>query len=556
MTATHAQSFSVDVRQQLHVVTDRLAADPTLHGAIVFDGSKLVALLSRERLHTTLAHRFGTQLYAHKPISTYLESHAEPLLCLDYTTPLATAIDASLSRPASSSFAPIVVRRADGRYAMLDVRQLLLQQATELHTAMQHIEAQRLATQEAAQANSAFLANMSHELRIPMTAIIGFAELLDDPAQSAEDRSVSVETIRRNSEHLLKIINDVLDISKFEAGRLTLDPRPVSLVQIVEDVATLLRLQAQERGLSIETSYRFPLPARMIADAGKVRQMLINLVGNAVKFTESGFVRISAQHLTSDEPGGSIVRIAISDSGIGMTPEQMNKLFVAFVQADRSTAGRFGGTGLGLTIARQLAQLMHGDVSVQSAPGQGSTFTIELKLEPDLTAGQVGSLTEALTMAQSDEQRRQIAQLASTAPLNCRVLVAEDGVDNQRLIGYHLKRSGATVEFADHGGVALEKALRERDAGKPFDVILMDMQMPQLDGYAAASMLRRHGLYTPIIAITAHAMSGDRDKCIEAGCDDYLSKPISSTAIVAACQRWLGKPTIHADTMAAWAKAA
>lgn len=550
------QTFAVDMRQRLNVVSDRLALDPELMGAVVFDGLKLVGMISRERLNQTLANRFGALLFGQRPVSTYLESHAEPLLCLDFSTPLATAIDASLSRPAAAGFAPIVVRNADGRYVLLDLRRLLLKQTEELKGAMHQIEAQRLATQEAARAKSAFLANMSHELRSPMTSIIGFAELLSDPAQSQEDRDLAAETIRRNSEHLLSVVNDVLDISKLEAGRMTLDARPASLVQIVEDTATLLRLKAQERGLCIETSYRFPLPMRFHADAGKVRQILINLVGNAVKFTERGFVRISVAHQPSDELGHSSVRISVSDSGIGMTAAQISKVFVPFVQAERSTSGQYGGTGLGLTIARHLAQVMGGDITVESTPGQGSTFTAVLKLEADLTAKMANSLHEALAASHSDAHRKHVGQLISTNPLNCRVLVAEDGPDNQRLTCYHLLRSGADVTIAENGRIALEQALAARDAGKPFDLVLMDMQMPELDGYAATAMLRRHAFYTPIIALTAHAMSGDREKCIEAGCDDYLTKPISSAAIVGACQRWLGKTTIHAEKLAEWASAA
>lgn len=556
LAEAHGQTFAVDARQRLNAVTDRLAADPALIGAIVFDGLKLVGLISRDRLNHTLANRFGMQLFSQRPISTYLESHGEPLLCLDFSTPLATAIDASLSRPASASFAPIVVRCGDGRYVLLDIRRLLMRQADELQGAMNQIQAQRGAAQAAAMAKSAFLANMSHELRTPMTAIIGFADLLADPAQTQSDRESAVETIRRNSEHLLSVINDVLDISKFEAGRMTLDPRPVSLVQVVEDTATLLRLKAQERGLAIETSYGFPLPSRFIADAGKVRQVLLNIVGNAVKFTETGFVRISLQHQASDEPGHSIVRLVVSDSGIGMSPEQIEKVFIPFVQGDHSTSARFGGTGLGLSIARQIAQLMGGDITVQSTPDRGSTFTILLRLEADLTVPAVKTLSDALAAAHSDAHRRQASLLFSTKPLHCRILVAEDGPDNQRLIAYHLKRSGATVEFAENGRIALDKALNARDRNEPFDLILMDMQMPELDGYAASAMIRRHAFYTPIIALTAHAMSGDREKCLESGCDDYLTKPISSAAIVGACQRWLGKQTIHAKTMAEWANAA
>ena len=374
---------------------------------------------------------------------------------------------------------------------------------------------------EANRAKSEFLANMSHEIRTPMTAIIGYADLLLDPETTAAEQRTHIQTIRRNGEHLLAILNDILDLSKIEAGRMTVEAVSCSPSMIIVDVASLMRVRAAEKGLFLEVHYQTPIPETIESDPTRLRQIVMNLVGNAIKFTHTGGVRILARCLTDGY--SPKLEIEIVDTGIGMSPRQIDQLFQPFVQADTSTTRRFGGTGLGLAICRRLAHMLGGDIHVDSSPGRGSSFRVVVS---------TGSLDgvrmfEELTEAGIPDAGPALAPAAPIERVDCAVLLAEDGLDNQVLVSKHLTRAGATMTVVENGRLALEKALAAALAGRPYDVILMDMQMPEMDGYAATSELRRKGYAGPIVALTAHAMAGDRERCINAGCTDYLTKPIS-----------------------------
>jgi CheY-like chemotaxis protein len=263
-------------------------------------------------------------------------------------------------------------------------------------------------------------------------------------------------------------------------------------------------------------------------DPLRLRQILINLIGNAVKFTERGGVTVTLSMCT---PGS--LRFSVADTGPGIVPDQLERLFAPFTQADSSVTRRHGGTGLGLTISRTLARLLGGDVTATSTPGQGSTFTVDIDPGPLDSAGMIASVHEAASAVNR--------AMPGPRRLTCRILLAEDGPDNQRLIAFHLKKAGAQVEIADNGLAAVERAL-PADGSAGFDLILMDMQMPEMDGYTAAGVLRRRGYQGPIIALTAHAMAGDREKCLSAGCDDYLTKPIDPARLIALCAaRTLGR---------------
>ncbi len=391
----------------------------------------------------------------------------------------------------------------------------------------QELEEARSVADAASASKSAFLANMSHEIRTPMTAILGFTDLLADPEQSQADRDTYLETVRRQGEHLVSLINDILDLSKIEADKLKVEKIACAPGAILNDVAGLLAAKAAGKGITLDFRADGPLPQTVVTDPTRLRQILINLVGNAVKFTDRGSVQVRA----SMEPEG-FLRIAVSDSGLGMTPEQLSRLFKPFSQADESTTRKFGGTGLGLTISRRLARLLGGDIIVESTPGSGSTFT--LRVNP-------GSLVDVPRVAWSP------ATVSASGPvpvvrqtLNARILLAEDGPDNQRLIQHIFNKAGATIELAENGAFAVDLACAARDSGSPFDLILMDMQMPVMDGYAATAILRERGFRTPIIALTAHAMSGDRERCIAAGCDEFATKPIDREALLSLCQRLLG----------------
>ncbi len=376
---------------------------------------------------------------------------------------------------------------------------------------------------------SEFLANVSHEIRTPMTAILGFADTLAERDAPAPERAEIVDTIRRNGRHLLAILNDVLDLSKIEAGRMRVERISCSLVQIVEETASLLRARADEKGLSFEIEWAFPLPAAIQSDPVRVRQILTNLIGNAIKFTESGSVRVRVGLV------GERIVVDVVDTGIGINAEQMPRLFQPFTQADSSMARRFGGTGLGLAISRRMAQLLGGDIEVDSSVGRGSRFRVSL--DPGPLEG-VEWLEGAGTPA---ERPPPAPQPAPVGALRGRVLVAEDTADTRKLLRRVLERAGLQVDAAQNGLEAREMALAAAAAGDAYDVVLMDMQMPEMDGYEATSRLRAEGYRGTIVALTAHAMTGEREKCIAAGCDDYATKPIDRATLLATLSGHLDK---------------
>jgi len=405
------------------------------------------------------------------------------------------------------------------------------------------------AAEEANKAKSEFLANMSHEIRTPMTAILGFAEMLNSSLeccttcpehQACPTRAQNkecVQVIHRNGEHLLGLINDVLDISKIEAGRMEVERVACSPVQIVEETVSLMRVRAIEKGLTLDARYEFPLPEAILSDPARVRQILVNLVGNAVKFTSAGHVRIGVR-CSRDAAGGDAVMMAfeVVDTGIGMTPEQVGRLFQPFAQADSSTTRQYGGTGLGLAISKKLAKALGGDIQVVSRPGEGSTFTFTMKAGLPQPVRMLNELSE---MAPHASHQPQSASPVAVR-LGGRVLLAEDGPDNQLLISTIIRKAGAEVDLAVNGLVAVEMALAARLAGAGYDVILMDMQMPEMDGYEATRKLRQAGYTGAIIALTAHAMAEDRAKCIDAGCDDYATKPIDRLGLLTTLARLMG----------------
>jgi len=408
--------------------------------------------------------------------------------------------------------------------------------AMELEAAMQQFQAARQDAEKASQSKSEFLANMSHEIRTPMTAILGYSQTLledGDISVAPRDRVAAIHTICRNGDHLLQIINDILDISKIEAGKLEIERIGCSPVQLVADVKSLMQVRADAKNLPLNIEYIGGVPETIQSDPTRLKQILVNLIGNAIKFTETGGVRLVTRFVNTDPIGGTeaaepMIQFDIVDSGIGMTEQQVGELFHAFTQADTSTTRKFGGTGLGLSITKRLAEMLGGDVTVYSKPGEGSTFRLRVTtgsldgvkmLDDPATAAIVQSETTASTNPDADE-------------LDCSVLLAEDGPDNQRLITYVLKKAGAEVTVVESGKLAMEAALTARDKGSPFDVILMDMQMPIMDGYEATGQLRQKGYAGPIIALTAHAMADDRQKCLDAGCDDYAPKPINREELI------------------------
>ncbi|MFO0957686.1 MAG: PAS domain S-box protein [Isosphaeraceae bacterium] len=377
------------------------------------------------------------------------------------------------------------------------------------------LQASKEAAEAASRSKSEFLANMSHEVRTPMAAILGYADMMLEPSLRPPDRDSALQAIRRNGSHLLQIINDILDLSKVEAGKLEIEPIPYSPWRVVLEAISGLRVRAQEGGVEIEADPTGPLPASLRIDPTRVRQVLVNLVSNAIKFSPPGGIVSIRLGTAADR---TALHLEVEDHGIGMTPEQLGQLFAPFQQADSSTTRHFGGTGLGLSITRRLVEAMGGRIAVESAVGLGSRFTVWLPMvfDPDRTEWLAPE--ELATRAAPDPQPD---DSLPDRRLKGRVLVAEDSVDIRRVLLYHLHRLGLEVEVAENGIQAVDMA-----QARPFDVILMDMQMPELDGYGATSSLRRRGYRKPIVALTAHAMRDDREKCIRAGCTDYLTKPV------------------------------
>ncbi len=373
----------------------------------------------------------------------------------------------------------------------------------------------RDAAEAANRSKTLFLANISHELRTPMTAIIGYTEelqlhLADLPAGSPERDAL--ETIRRNAQHLVVIIGDLLDMSKIEAGKLTVERIATEPLRVVDDVVTLLRPKAAAKGLTLTCELATPMPTTVATDPLRLRQILLNLTDNAIKFTKTGGVRVVLS-LAPHEPR---LVVAVHDTGVGIDADAVPRLFRPFEQADLSTTRRFGGTGLGLAISRQLAVLLGGSIDVDSRVGHGTCFTVSV------ATGALDGVSFATTLPArpADETA---AAVVRTAVTRARILVAEDGRDNQHLLQRILQRAGYDAELV-HDGVQCVQRLQQADP--PVDLVLMDMQMPNLDGVAATAQLRAAGCTLPIVALTANAMQGDQDECRRAGCDAFLTKPI------------------------------
>jgi PAS domain S-box-containing protein len=387
--------------------------------------------------------------------------------------------------------------------------------ATDIDDQKRAEEASRQAqilADEANKAKSTFLANMSHEIRTPLGAILGFSELLKDPEHSGLTPGQCIEAIQRNGELLARLIDDILDLSKVEAGKMETEKVQVNLIDLVKESLIGLRLKADEKGLDLALELEESLPPVILTDPLRMRQILLNIIGNAIKFTAQGHVGVRVE---SETRGADQVQISIfvQDTGEGMTAEQAAKLFQPFTQSDTSMTRRYGGTGLGLALSRQLARAMGGDLRlVSSAPGEGSVFRI------DVLVGVTSSRGVPLAkVAPSKERMGEKPRLHGI-----RVLVVDDSSDNQLMMSRFLQGAGASVALANDGEEGVEKAL----AGD-FDVVLMDVQMPRLDGYAATARLRELGYRKPIAALTAHAFPEEKSRCLAVGYTTHLSKPVN-----------------------------
>jgi signal transduction histidine kinase/ActR/RegA family two-component response regulator len=421
--------------------------------------------------------------------------------------------------------------------------QRLQQYAQELERKNEELETALVTAREATQLKSRFLANMSHEIRTPMNGVLGMTDFLLASNLSAEQQEFA-GSIKKSADALLTLINDILDLSRIEAGKLRLDRIPFSLAATVEESSSIFALQARTKGLDFATSVSGDLPEQVAGDAGRVRQVLTNLLGNAVKFTDSGRIDVEVEQVRSIQDG-ILVRFSIRDTGIGIPPEQQNRLFESFTQGDGSSTRKYGGTGLGLSISKQLVELMGGQLGVESRPGEGSCFWF---------TGSFGKVAAAVAPV-TPPKRPIPAPAPAPAPKvpipsvpekrnggnrRLRVLLAEDNEINQRIALRLLEKLGVAADAVDNGRAAVE-ALSQRS----YDLVLMDCQMPEMDGFEATAVIRnreRGKGHTPICALTANAMEGDREKCLAAGMDDYISKPVGLDKLREAVERLVQTP--------------
>ena len=391
------------------------------------------------------------------------------------------------------------------------------------HAQTQLADARRQA-EEASQTKSQFLANISHEIRTPMTAILGYTELLRDGSLSQADQNRYLTIIQHNGDALLALINDVLDLSRIEAGQLHNEQRLFSVTELLDEVVDSLQLRAQEKQIDLRLDYLSTMPVTVCGDAFRLRQILVNLVGNAVKFTEEGQVQVCAGWSEVEQQ----LQLSVEDSGIGISDAEQQKIFQPFSQADASHSRRYTGTGLGLSIARQLARSQGGDISVFSELNKGSHFSLAMPL------------SQATEVDMRDAAAQQLPELAGTAmELKGRVLLVEDNAVNRLFVRKVLEKSGMQVVEAEDGREACRYYTEDS-----FDLVVLDMQMPVMDGYETAQALRDRGFAGPILALTANVLAVDRQRCMDAGCDAFLGKPIRVKQLITVCAGLLAQPEI------------
>ena len=433
--------------------------------------------------------------------------------------------------------AEILEKRVDERTAEIRARSEELERsADELRNARNFLKQAYEQAEAANRVKSEFLANMSHEIRTPIAAILGFTELLIRDVIPAEQTKEKLETILGSGKHLLELVNNILDLSKIEAQEFVFEEVPMSLAEITKDVMVTLSEEASRKSIQLNLTIAPKVPASLVSDPTRIRQVLTNLIGNGIKFTESGSVDVTIGLQTQTKVGTPIedlgpmrrIFIDVVDTGIGVDEDKINSIFDAFAQADSSTTRKYGGTGLGLSISRNIAQRLGGDISVESELGKGSRFRFEF----DALVDSLESI-ESGTQTMKDEWLGQQPNLTKH-----RILIVDDARTNREFLKIVLTHAGCDVVTCDNGQQATEKVCDAPDS--PFDLVLMDMQMPVMDGFTATRIIRQHDKELPIVALTAKSMKDDDKLCLAAGCSLYLSKPVSPQRLLECISSLLG----------------
>jgi signal transduction histidine kinase/DNA-binding response OmpR family regulator len=450
-----------------------------------------------------------------------------------------------------SSFIRDITERKQAEDAQSNYRTQLEREVSMRTEALEALREAKNLAELASRAKSDFMAHMSHEIRTPMNGILGMTELLLQTELSGKQHHF-VDIVYRSGTTLLRLINDVLDFSKIEAGKIELEHIRFDLVKTVREVTDLFVEQAQGKGIKLTCVLAESVPSVLQGDPVRLQQILMNLVNNAVKFTKQGSITLT---VTTAEASAShaLVRFEVQDTGIGLESTVQSKIFEAFSQADGSTARKYGGTGLGLSIVKQLAQLMEGTVGVRSEPGQGATFWCTARLEKVLGSTREGR--KRFPSRQGDVLPNGDSKIPETKVTGARVLLAEDNSVNREVAVCMLEQLGCQVVAVEHGRDAVAKTECAQ-----FDMVLMDCQMPEMDGFSATRAIRdgeqRTGGHVPIVALTAHAIAGDRERCLAAGMDDYMTKPFTQGELGKMIQQWIRRPGDEAAATSDQSKAA
>jgi len=435
-------------------------------------------------------------------------------------------------REQTSDVARANVHAAELMVALDKTQQELESRNSQLAEKTEQLAEALVTAQQATAARSTFLANMSHELRTPMNGVLGMAQLLQHTALTVDQGNL-VTTIRNSGETLLRVINDILDFTKIESGKMELENIEFDLHNTLANVVDLLSPQAKNKSIELVIHFTAKLQRYVVGDSVRLQQILINLIGNAIKFTEHGSVQIDVLE-NSLTAGDTDLIFKVKDTGIGIPEEIQEHLFDHFTQADVSTTRIFGGTGLGLAISKQLVNLMGGKIGVRSKSGQGSTFWFTLSLPRTGNRSRSSQTSDCRTKTMASRSPQTLSRQ--------RALVVEDNLINQKVVAGMLKKQDLVVDLVANGSEALARMQETR-----YDIIFMDCQMPVMDGYQATQEIRKleePGKRIPIVALTANAMVGDQEKCLAAGMDDYLSKPLQFEAIIAMLEKWCGIKTL------------